>query len=89
MKNLTKSNFLTYLDAPMHLWADENNKFEKQLSVYEQHLLHEGYKVEKLAKEYLENFVKQNPQYELIWQKTYTDKNYEVKSDALIYSYKK
>jgi hypothetical protein len=85
MKNLTKSNFLIYLDAPMHLWASIHNKFEKSLSVYEQHLLHEGYKVEKLAKEYLENFVKQNPQYKLIWQKTYTDKNYEVKTDTLLH----
>lgn len=85
MKTLTKSNFLTYLDAPMHLWADENNKFEKPLSVYEQHLLTEGYAVEKLAKQYLENFVAKNPQYKLVWQKTYTDKNYEVKADALLH----
>lgn len=85
MKNLTKSNFLSYLDAPMHLWAGENNKFEKPLSVYEQHLLHEGYKVEKLAKEYLQNFVTQNPQYKILWQSTYTDKNYEAKADALLH----
>lgn len=86
MKNLTKSNFLTYLDAPMHLWADDNNKFEKPLTVYEQHLLHEGYKVEKLAKEYLQNFVGNNPQFKLIWQSTYNDKNYETKSDALLHN---
>ncbi len=86
MKNLTKSNFLTYLDAPMHLWADDNNKFEKPLTVYDQHLLQEGYKVEKLAKEYLQNFVHNNPQFKLIWQSTYNDKNYEAKADALIHN---
>lgn len=88
MKNLTKSNFLTYLDAPMHLWADDNNKFEKSLTVYEQHLLHEGYKVEKLAKEYLQNFVHKNPQFKLIWQSTYNDKNYETKADAVLHNTK-
>lgn len=86
MKNLTKSNFLTYLDAPMHLWVDDNNKFEKPLTVYEQHLLHEGYKVEKLAKEYLQNFVHNNTQFKLIWQSTYNDKNYEAKADALLHN---
>ena len=85
MKNLTKSNFLTYLDAPMHLWADDNNKLEKPLSVYEQHLMTEGYTAEKLAKQHLQNFVENNPQYQLIWQKTYQDKNYEVKADALLH----
>ena len=38
---------------------------------------------EKLAKEHLENFVQINPHYALLWQKTYTDKNYETKADAL------
>lgn len=99
MKNLTKSNFLAYLDAPLHLWASENNKFEKPLSVYEQHLLKEGYSAEKLAKQHLQNFVERNcteqntqtelttsNSYELIWQKTFIDKNYETKADALIHN---
>lgn len=86
MKNLTKSNFLTYLDAPMHLWAVENNKIEKTLSVYEQHLMTEGYTAEKLAKQHLQNLVDQNQTTELIWQQTYTDKNYEAKADALLHN---
>ncbi len=86
MKKLTKSNFLTYLDAPLHLWADENNKLEQPLSVYEQHLMTEGYAAEKLAKEHLENFVQKNPHLTLLWQKTYTDKNYETKADALLHN---
>lgn len=83
--NLTKSHFLTYLDAPMHLWADFNNKFEKPLSIYDQHLLNQGYEVEKYAKQYLQNIVDQGSNLELIWQRTFIDKNYEAKSDALIH----
>lgn len=83
--NLTKSHFITYLDAPMHLWADVNNKFEKPLSLYDQHLMNQGYEVEKYAKQYLENFVSKNNNLELIWQRTFIDKNYEAKSDALIH----
>lgn len=83
--NLTKSHFLTYLDAPMHLWAEVNNKFEKPLSVYDLHLMKEGYKVEKLAKEYLESLVSAQSDQKLFWQQTYTDHQYEVKADALIY----
>lgn len=83
--NLTKSHFITYLDAPMHLWADFNDKFEKPLSIYDQHLMSQGYEVEKYAKKYLENIVDSDTNLELIWQRTFIDKNYEAKSDALIH----
>lgn len=83
--NLTKSHFITYLDAPAHLWADINGKFEKPLSVYTRHLMTQGYQVEKYARQYLEDIVKQDEKLELIWQKTFIDKNYEAKSDALIH----
>ncbi len=83
--NLTKSHFITYLDAPMHLWVDFNDKFEKPLSIYDQHLMTQGYKVEKYAKQYLERIVEQDNNLELIWQRTFIDGNYEAKSDALIH----
>ncbi len=66
---LTKSHFLTYLDAPMHLWAELNDKFEKPLSIYDQHLMTQGYEVEKLAHEYLQEQVNQDPSLELVWQR--------------------
>jgi len=86
MKNLTKSNFLTYLDAPMHLWAEVNDKFEKPLSTYDQHLIKQGYEVEKLAEEYLQGIVEQDDNLNLIWQRVFVDKNYEATSDALIHN---
>jgi hypothetical protein len=45
---LTKSDFLLYLKAPLHLWADKHSKLNKLVpSVYEQHLMKQGYEVEK------------------------------------------
>lgn len=82
---LTKSNFLTYLDAPMHLWADIHDKLEKPLSSYDQHLLQEGYKVEKLARQFLETLAAGKPHTELHWQRPYVNQNYEAKADALIH----
>ena len=87
MKQLTKSDFLTYLEAPMHLWARKNNCIEKAMTAFDAHLIEQGYEVEKLAKQSLEQLILKNPEHiELIWQKTYCDKNYQVKIDALLYN---
>ena len=87
MKQLTKSDFLIYLEAPMHLWARKNNCIEKAMTAFDTHLIEQGYEVEKLAKQYLELLVLNNPGHvELIWQKTYCDKSYQVKIDALLYN---
>ena len=87
MKQLTKSDFLTYLEAPMHLWARKNNCIEKAMNTFDTHLIEQGYEVEKLAKQYLELIILKNPGHiELIWQKTYCDKSYQVKVDALLYN---
>jgi len=73
---ITKSEFLLFLKAPMHLWAKVNDKLEKKTpSIYEQHLMKQGYEVEKLAHELLPN---------AIWQKPYFTDNFEIRQDALI-----
>lgn len=73
---LTKSDFLLYLKAPLHLWAEKHNKLNKLVpSVYDQHLMRQGYEVEKLAHELLPN---------AIWQKPYVIDGFEVRQDALI-----
>jgi hypothetical protein len=84
---LTKSDFLLYVDAPMHLWAKSH---EKQInatpSLYEQHLMKQGYEVEKVAKAYLEKYVL--PKYknaELLWQSTYTSGQYQTRADGIIH----
>jgi len=89
MKQLTKSDFLSFFEAPMHLWAKKNKAIEKDSTPFDTHLAEQGYEVEKLAKQYLEVLVSRSTEYiELIWQKTYCDKNYQVKIDALLYSSK-
>ncbi len=73
---ITKSEFILFLKAPMHLWAKVNDKLEKKTpSIYEQHLMKQGYEVEKLAHELLPN---------AIWQKPYFTDNFEIRQDALI-----
>ena len=44
----------------------------------------QGYEVEALAKEYLEKFVLE-PDENLIFQKTFTDEQFTVRTDILIY----
>ncbi|HCR36262.1 hypothetical protein A2130_01395 [Candidatus Woesebacteria bacterium GWC2_33_12] len=73
---LTKSDFLLYLRAPLHLWAEKHNKLNKLVpSVYEQHLMKQGYGVEKLAHELLPHAT---------WQEAYVSDEFEIRRDALI-----
>lgn len=73
---LTKSDFLLFLKAPLHLWAKKHKKLKKLApSVYEQHLMQQGYEVEKLAHQLLPNAT---------WQKAYFTDELEIRQDALI-----
>jgi hypothetical protein len=73
---LTKSDFLLYLKAPLHLWAEKHNKLNKLVpSVYEQHLMKQGYEVEKLAHELLPHAT---------WQEAYVSDEFEIRRDASI-----
>ncbi len=88
MHSLTKPNFLTFLDSPLHLWAEVNNQLEdKELSVYDQLIAKQGYKVEKLAKKFLEQKLKNEyPGGSTIeFQYQLTDGSYEAKIDALVH----
>lgn len=73
---LTKSDFLLYLKAPLHLWADKHNKLAiTSPSIFNQHLMKQGYEVEKLAHELLP-YAK--------WQEKFVSDGFESRSDALI-----
>jgi hypothetical protein len=65
---LTKSDFITYIDAPMHLWALKHNQYNKELSQYDQHLIQQGYEVEKLAREYAKKYISEDIEYQKIYQ---------------------
>jgi hypothetical protein len=85
---LSKTDFLWYLDAPMHLWARTHGLLEQETpSPYEQHLITQGGLVESLAHQHLQAFIL--PRYEpaeLIWQSTYQDSQYQIRVDALIHN---
>lgn len=84
---LSKTDFLMYLDAPMHLWARAHDQLERQAPTpMEQHLLQQGQQVEALAKEYIETYLlPDDGKGQLLWQPSYDDGRYTIRADALIY----
>ena len=84
---ITKSDFLVYLDSPLHLWADKHHLLEKTtLSDYDLHLMSEGQKVEKYANKFLEEMIlKQYAYGQILFQPTYHDGDFEARADVLIF----
>ncbi len=85
--HLTKTDFLLFLEAPMHLWAKAHDQLEiKWHTPYEQHLIQQGQQVEALARDYLEkHWLPCHPGQQLLWQPTYDDGQFEIRADALIF----
>lgn len=84
--NISKSEFLLYLEAPRHLWAEKHGKLVNELSDFDHHLIDEGYEVENIAREYFDKvFLPQHPNWRLLWQKTFNDGPFEARLDALIH----
>jgi len=84
---LSKTDFFTYLDAPMHLWAQAHNQLETvTLSPYEEYLIQQGQAVESLARQYIQEVIlAQNPHLRLEWQPSYDDGRFNIRADALIW----
>jgi hypothetical protein len=82
--NLSKSDFLLFLEAPRHLWAAKNDLIDKTPSPFEKNVMKQGYEVEALAKEYLEKYILK-PDEDLIFQKTFTNNQFTVRTDILIH----
>jgi CRISPR/Cas system-associated exonuclease Cas4 (RecB family) len=84
---LTKSDFLTFLDAPLHLWAKKNGQLEStQPTPYSQYLIKQGYEVQKIAWQFLEHKVaSEYAEAELSFEKTLIDGDYESRIDALVH----
>jgi hypothetical protein len=82
---LTKSDFLLFLEAPRHLWAKKHDLIDQQTpSPFEINVMKQGYEVEALAKEYLEKYILK-PDEDLIFQKTFTNNQFTVRTDILIH----
>jgi len=76
-----------FLEAPMHLWAKTHDQLQLQTkTLYEQHLIQQGQRVEALARDYIETHLL--PEYDtgqLFWQPSYNDGKFEIRADALIW----
>ena len=83
--HLTKSDFLLYLDAPLHLWAAKHGHIEISPSAFDIHIMNQGYQVEQLAHEYIRT-VLINPlnKESLLWQSSFSHQNYTIRTDALV-----
>lgn len=84
---LTKTDFLTWLDAPMHLWAKSHSLLEDQPpAAYDQFLAQQGQEVETLARQYIEQVIlSENDHLTLHWQPVYDDGRFQIRADALIW----
>jgi hypothetical protein len=85
---LTKSLFIEYIDSPLHMWLKARSEVTpKAPSVYDQHIMKQGYEIEKLAKVFLEKKVAlEYPAGTTIsFEETLTDGNYQSRIDALVH----
>jgi len=84
---LTKSDFLRFLDAPMHLWAKAHDALEEKApTLLDQHVREQGQQVEALARQYLEDHIQRNyAQADLLWQFAYNDGRFEVRADGIVH----
>lgn len=84
---ITKSDFLLFLQAPMHLWASKNNQLEILVpSVYNRHLMEQGKDIEKIAKEFMQNYLaKKYNSFTIETEQTFTDGHFQTRVDALVH----
>lgn len=85
---LSKSDFLLFLESPLHLWADAHNQIPlKDPSAHELHIRQQGYQLESLAKQFLEQKVLREypPGSTIEFEVTLTDGEYVTRVDALVH----
>jgi hypothetical protein len=85
---LTKTDFLIYMDTPLHLWAWANQAVDGDVpGGYERFLMEQGKEIENIAKAYIEEYIL--PRYgdtEKLWQPTYSDGNFVARADAVLFN---
>jgi hypothetical protein len=84
---LSKSDFLIFLEAPMHLWGKYHGGFEdKPPAPFEVYLGEQGQTIETLAKIYLEDHILLGYEdAQLLWQHTFDDGRFQARADAIIF----
>ncbi|MCH7663171.1 MAG: hypothetical protein IH859_04790, partial [Chloroflexi bacterium] len=83
---LSKSDYLKYLDAPMHLWAQVNSRFEKELTAFERHMIEQGNQVHAAADDYLQVFTASHyDKAEYQPEHTFSDGRFQARIDGLVH----
>lgn len=83
---LTKTDFMRYLEAPMHLWAEKHSVVEVQPSPYELHTMEQGKEIHSLAKAFLKShLLAQNPNLQIMTEQTHTDGPFLNRADMLVF----
>jgi len=83
---LSKSDFLYYLDAPMHLWAKRHDQADRKISDYDRHLMEQGKQVGMLGQDFLQWYVGKNYDgAEVSFEATLEDGKFEARIDGLVF----
>ena len=80
---LSKSDFLQYLDNPLHLWAYKHTQAKFTPDPGMQFLMRQGYKVEDTAIHFLKEKLN-SPDYEFFPQKTVSNQNLRARADMWV-----
>jgi hypothetical protein len=85
---LSKTEYLIYLDSPLHLWAYIHNKVDdKQIDTFLKHLFDQGNQVQTLAHKYIEQHLIPNEystDTDTLFEKTELDSNFQARMDFMI-----
>ncbi len=84
IKRLSKSDLRLYLDSPRHLWAKFHDAWHPEFTDFDKKTTEDGYRVEKLAMEYLERYCAVDGKI-LKKQQTFSDGEFLARTDGLIY----
>ncbi len=85
---ITKSEFLIFLEAPLHLWAIKHDQVpDQERDEYMEHLAEQGYEVEEWAMKYLHQSLV--PEYkatkeDIMIQPTVITEHFKARADILI-----
>jgi len=82
MEHLNKSDFILFLDSPMHLFAKNNVHLDIKIpSIYDRFLMEQGQKIERLAEKHLIDKFKGE---EVFSQQTYKTDNFLTRPDFVV-----
>lgn len=85
---ITKTDFMEFLDTPMHMWAEKHDQAAPAPTAFDLHLMEQGKAIEKLARGYLPVYLaSQGAGQELSFEKTFTDGQFQTRVDALVHDH--